>query len=242
MLDLRLFRIPTFSRALSGQLPDRLRDDRLLPVHRPVPAARPRAVARSQAGLWSLPSAIGFIVGSNAAPRLLRYIRPAYLMAGGLLVGRDRPGRAGPGRRARTGWPSSSSRRWSSRSGWRRSSALTTELIVGSAPPRRPAPPRASPRPAPSWVARSGHLDPRQHRHRHLPRRHRRGPARRRARPAPPRRRATPWGRPIAAAAELPAASARPSSGRQRGVRAGDAGRRHHQCGRRRRRRRASSS
>jgi DHA2 family multidrug resistance protein-like MFS transporter len=37
-----------------------------------------------EAGLWSLPSAVGFIVGSNLAPRLLRRVRPAYVIGGGL--------------------------------------------------------------------------------------------------------------------------------------------------------------
>jgi DHA2 family multidrug resistance protein-like MFS transporter len=40
-----------------------------------------------EAGLLSLPSALGFVVGSNLAPRIVRRVRPAYLMAGGLLVG-----------------------------------------------------------------------------------------------------------------------------------------------------------
>src|SRR5688572_8640253 len=39
-----------------------------------------------EAGLWSLPSAIGFIVGSNVAPRIVRRVRPAYLMTAGLLL------------------------------------------------------------------------------------------------------------------------------------------------------------
>jgi MFS transporter, DHA2 family, multidrug resistance protein len=37
-----------------------------------------------EAGLWSLPSAAGFIVGSNLAPRILRHIRPAYVIGAGL--------------------------------------------------------------------------------------------------------------------------------------------------------------
>jgi MFS transporter, DHA2 family, multidrug resistance protein len=37
-----------------------------------------------EAGLWSLPSAAGFIVGSNLAPRLLRQVRPAYVIGAGL--------------------------------------------------------------------------------------------------------------------------------------------------------------
>jgi MFS transporter, DHA2 family, multidrug resistance protein len=37
-----------------------------------------------QAGLWSLPSAGGFIIGSNLAPRLLRHLRPAWVIGAGL--------------------------------------------------------------------------------------------------------------------------------------------------------------
>ncbi|MDQ3811470.1 MAG: MFS transporter, partial [Chloroflexota bacterium] len=38
------------------------------------------------AGLWSLPSALAFIVGSQAAPRVVHRVRPAYLTSAGLLV------------------------------------------------------------------------------------------------------------------------------------------------------------
>jgi MFS transporter, DHA2 family, multidrug resistance protein len=40
-----------------------------------------------EAGLWSLPSALSFVVGSTLAPRVVRRIRPAYLMAAGLVLG-----------------------------------------------------------------------------------------------------------------------------------------------------------
>jgi MFS transporter, DHA2 family, multidrug resistance protein len=39
-----------------------------------------------EAGLWSLPSAGGFIVGSNLAPRILRRVRPAYVIGAGLAM------------------------------------------------------------------------------------------------------------------------------------------------------------
>ena len=39
-----------------------------------------------EAGLWSLPSAAGFIVGSNLAPRILRRVRPAYVIGAGLAM------------------------------------------------------------------------------------------------------------------------------------------------------------
>src|SRR5512132_1798618 len=40
-----------------------------------------------EAGLWSLPSAVGFIVGSNLAPRILRRVRPAYVVGAGMGLG-----------------------------------------------------------------------------------------------------------------------------------------------------------
>jgi MFS transporter, DHA2 family, multidrug resistance protein len=39
-----------------------------------------------EAGLWSLPSAVGFIVGSNLAPPILRRFRPAYVIGAGLAL------------------------------------------------------------------------------------------------------------------------------------------------------------
>jgi DHA2 family multidrug resistance protein-like MFS transporter len=39
-----------------------------------------------EAGLWSLPSAVGFIVGSNLAPRILRRVRPARVIGAGLAM------------------------------------------------------------------------------------------------------------------------------------------------------------
>lgn len=37
-----------------------------------------------EAGLWSVPSAVGFIVGSQLGPRLVARLRPAYVVAAGL--------------------------------------------------------------------------------------------------------------------------------------------------------------
>jgi DHA2 family multidrug resistance protein-like MFS transporter len=39
-----------------------------------------------QAGLWSLPSALGFIIGSQLAPRALHNVRPAWVIGGGLAL------------------------------------------------------------------------------------------------------------------------------------------------------------
>jgi MFS transporter, DHA2 family, multidrug resistance protein len=40
-----------------------------------------------EAGLWSLPSAIAFIVGSQLAPRIVERVPPRYVISGGLAVG-----------------------------------------------------------------------------------------------------------------------------------------------------------
>jgi MFS transporter, DHA2 family, multidrug resistance protein len=39
-----------------------------------------------EAGLWSLPSAVGFIVGSNLAPWILRRVRPGWVIGAGLAL------------------------------------------------------------------------------------------------------------------------------------------------------------
>jgi DHA2 family multidrug resistance protein-like MFS transporter len=39
-----------------------------------------------EAGLWSLPSALGFIIGSNLAPRILRVVRPGTIVAVGFVM------------------------------------------------------------------------------------------------------------------------------------------------------------
>jgi DHA2 family multidrug resistance protein-like MFS transporter len=39
-----------------------------------------------RAGLWSVPSALGFVVGSMLTPTLVRRVRPAFVMAGGLVL------------------------------------------------------------------------------------------------------------------------------------------------------------
>jgi DHA2 family multidrug resistance protein-like MFS transporter len=39
-----------------------------------------------QAGLWTLPWALAFVVGSQLTPVIVRWVRPAYVMAGGLAL------------------------------------------------------------------------------------------------------------------------------------------------------------
>ncbi|MFN8440785.1 MAG: MFS transporter [Caldilineaceae bacterium] len=85
LLDLRLFRIPEFSASLAtytigifaafgsfffvAQYLQLVLG--LSPLH---------------AGLWSVPGAITFIIGSNLAPRVVQRTRPAIVVAGGLAV------------------------------------------------------------------------------------------------------------------------------------------------------------
>jgi DHA2 family multidrug resistance protein-like MFS transporter len=83
MIDLRLFGNRRFSAALESTSP---------------PSSWPSATSRSsaqylqlvldlsplEAGLWSVPSAAGFIIGSQVAPRLVRTVAPATLIACGL--------------------------------------------------------------------------------------------------------------------------------------------------------------
>jgi DHA2 family multidrug resistance protein-like MFS transporter len=89
-----------------------------------------------QAGLWSLPSAIAFIVGSQAAPRLVGRIRPVHLISGGLAV-------AAFGLVVLTqvategGVPTLVTASVIISLGLAPVFGLTTEMIVGSAPPEK---------------------------------------------------------------------------------------------------------
>jgi DHA2 family multidrug resistance protein-like MFS transporter len=89
-----------------------------------------------QAGLWSLPSAFGFIVGSQFAPRIVRLVRPAHLIAGGLTlaaVGLLVLTRIG----ADNGLVPLVAASVLISLGLAAVFGLTTELIVGSAPPQQ---------------------------------------------------------------------------------------------------------
>jgi DHA2 family multidrug resistance protein-like MFS transporter len=86
MIDLALFRVPAFNAALVVNF---------LAIFMAVGyflfiAQYLQLVADLtpfQAGLLSLPSAIGFIAGSQAAPRIVQRVKPAYLISGGLAFG-----------------------------------------------------------------------------------------------------------------------------------------------------------
>src|SRR5262245_37156729 len=85
MIDLRLFRIPAFSASLATNL---LGIFIVVGYFLFVAQYLQLVLGLSplEAGLWSLPSAVGFIVGSNLAPRILRRVRPAFVIGGGLAM------------------------------------------------------------------------------------------------------------------------------------------------------------
>ncbi|HSF03796.1 MAG TPA: MFS transporter, partial [Solirubrobacterales bacterium] len=83
MIDLRLFRIPAFSAALAVNfLSIFVAIGYFLFVAQYLQLVV--GLTPFEAGLWSVPSAIGFIVGSNLAPRIVARARPAYVMSAGL--------------------------------------------------------------------------------------------------------------------------------------------------------------
>jgi MFS transporter, DHA2 family, multidrug resistance protein len=86
MIDLRLFR----SRAFNASLATNLLGIFIVVGYFLFVAQYLQLVlglSPLEAGLWSLPSAFGFIVGSNLAPRILRRVRPAYVIGTGLGLG-----------------------------------------------------------------------------------------------------------------------------------------------------------
>jgi DHA2 family multidrug resistance protein-like MFS transporter len=86
LLDVRLFRVPAFSAALASYTlgifvvfgMDLFIDQYLQLVV---------GLSPLRAGLWVLPSALGFVAGSLVAPRLIRQLRPAHVMAAGMVLG-----------------------------------------------------------------------------------------------------------------------------------------------------------
>ena len=88
------------------------------------------------AGLWSLPSAVGFVAGSQLAPRIVQRVRPAYLIGAGLamaavgLIVLTQVGTTG-------GLPPLVVASVIVSLGLAPVFGLTTEMIVGSAPPER---------------------------------------------------------------------------------------------------------
>ncbi len=121
-----------------------------------------------EAGLWSLPSAIAFIVGSQAAPHIVRRVRPAYLIGGGLglgavgLVVLTQVGTTG-------GLPALVAASIIISLGMAPVFGLTTEMIVGSAPPERAGAASGISETGAELGGALGYRPAGQHRRRHLP-------------------------------------------------------------------------
>ena len=85
MIDLRLFRDRRFSAALAVNLTAIfVAVGYFLFVAQYLQLVL--GLSPLQAGLWSVPSAAGFVVGSQVAPRLVRTLAPGSLIAGGLAL------------------------------------------------------------------------------------------------------------------------------------------------------------
>jgi DHA2 family multidrug resistance protein-like MFS transporter len=135
MIDVRLFRIPSFSAALAVNfLAVFVAVGYFLFVAQYLQLVV--GLSPLAAGLWSLPSAIAFIVGSNVAPRIVRLVRPAWVMGAGLLLAA-----VGLGVLTRVGGSDGLAYVIAAAViislGIAPVFGLTTELIVGSAPPER---------------------------------------------------------------------------------------------------------
>jgi MFS transporter, DHA2 family, multidrug resistance protein len=135
MIDPRLFKVPAFSAALATNLVGIfIAVGYFLFVAQYLQLVL--GLSPLQAGLWSLPSAAGFIVGSNLAPQILRRVRPAYVIGGGLAMAA-----VGLGVLTRVGGSADLAILVAASAivslGLAPVFTATTNLIVGSAPPER---------------------------------------------------------------------------------------------------------
>jgi DHA2 family multidrug resistance protein-like MFS transporter len=135
MLDLRLFRIPAFSASLVVNfLSIFVAVGYFLFVAQFLQLVL--GLSPLEAGLWSLPSALAFVVGSNAAPHIVRRVRAAYVMGAGLALSA-----IGLAVLTQVGGPDSLPAIVIGSViislGLAPVFSLTTDLIVGSAPPER---------------------------------------------------------------------------------------------------------
>jgi MFS transporter, DHA2 family, multidrug resistance protein len=135
MIDVRLFRIRTFNTALGiNFLSIFVAVGYFLFVAQYLQLVV--GLSPLVAGIWSLPSALGFIVGSQAAPRIAQRVRPARIIGGGLAiaaVGLVVLTQAG----ATDGLHTLVAASVVISLGLAPVFGLTTEMIVGSAPPER---------------------------------------------------------------------------------------------------------
>ena len=85
LIDLRLFRVRAFSAALATNgLGFFVNFGALLLIAQYLQLVL--GFSPWQAGLWTLPSSGGFVVGSLIVPVIVRHVRPAFVMSGGLAL------------------------------------------------------------------------------------------------------------------------------------------------------------
>lgn len=85
LIDLRLFSVPTFSASLATYTLGIFASfGSFLFIAQYLQLVL--GLSPLEAGLWSVPGALSFIVGSNLAPKLIHRVRPAYVVAGGLVL------------------------------------------------------------------------------------------------------------------------------------------------------------
>jgi DHA2 family multidrug resistance protein-like MFS transporter len=135
MIDVRLFRIPAFSASLAVNfLAIFVAVGYFLFVAQYLQLVL--ELSPLEAGFWSLPSAIGFVVGSNLAPRIVARVKPSYVMGAGLALAA-----VGLGVLTQVGGADGLAVVVAASVlislGLAPVFGLTTELIVGSAPPER---------------------------------------------------------------------------------------------------------
>ena len=135
MIDVRLFRIPAFSASLAVNfLAVFVAVGYFLFVAQYLQLVL--GLSPLEAGLWSVPSAIGFVVGSNIAPRLVQRVRPAWIVGAGLAIAAvglamlTQVGTTG-------GLPTVVLASLVISLGFGPVMGLTTEMVVGSAPTER---------------------------------------------------------------------------------------------------------
>jgi MFS transporter, DHA2 family, multidrug resistance protein len=135
LIDLRLFRMPGFSASLAvyglGILVA-FGAFLFLPQYLQLV----RGLSPLEAGLWSLPWAGAFIVGSMLTPLIVRRVRPAFVMAGGLALAAVGFG-VFTQVEAGTGLAVIVTGSVAFALGLAPVFTLTTDLIIGSAPPER---------------------------------------------------------------------------------------------------------
>jgi DHA2 family multidrug resistance protein-like MFS transporter len=135
LIDFRLFRAPAFSAAVAvNVLGFSVAFGSFLLIAQYLQLVL--GMSALEAGLWTAPSALGFIVGSMVAPRLTQAFRPAYVMTGGLLTSA-----AGFALLTQIGGPNGLAVVVIGyiilSLGMAPVVTLTTDLIVGSAPPEK---------------------------------------------------------------------------------------------------------